>query len=60
MTIILVLWILNKMYSIKKKYIDEEELNTYCDKGSIDPRCAIFKDAKTNYNKLINTISKTL
>jgi hypothetical protein len=59
-TIIVILWIFNKIYSIKKKHIEEEELEVYCKKGSIDPRCAMFKNAKTNYNKLIHTITKTL
>lgn len=57
---LIVIWLVNKMYTIKKKHIDEEELDKYCAKGSIDPRCNLYKNAKTNYNKLINTISTTL
>ena len=57
---IIVIWILNKLYTVKKKHINEEELDIYCKNGSIDPRCAMYKNAKTNYNKLINTINMTL
>ena len=59
-TLIAVIWIISKIYNIKKKHINEEELDTYCKQGSIDPRCDMYKNAKQNYNNLINNISKTL
>jgi hypothetical protein len=60
LTIIIVIWVINKIYVIKKKHINEDELDTYCKNGSIDPRCALYKNAKNNYNSLIDKISKTL
>jgi hypothetical protein len=59
-TLVSFLWIASKIYNLKKKHIDEEELDNYCIQGSVDPRCDMYKNAKQNYNNLINTISKTL
>ena len=59
-TFIIFIWILTKIYNIKKKHVDEEELDIYCKKDSIDPRCKIFNNAKLNYNKIINNINNTL
>lgn len=57
---VIVVWVLHKIYNIKKKHIDEEELDKYCKPGSIDPRCIMYKNAKSSYTKIVNNINSTL
>lgn len=59
-TLIILIWIFNKIYIIKKKHINEEEIDNYCKTNINDSRCKLYKNTKNNYNKLINNISKSL
>jgi len=59
-SLIIIIWILNKLYNLKKKYIDEDQLDKYCTKDSIDPKCMVYNNAKLSYNKIVNNINSTL
>ena len=59
-SLVIVIWILSKIYNLKKKYIDQDELDKYCVKGNKDPKCITYNNAKKNYNKTVNNINKVL
>jgi len=58
--VILCFWIASKFFSIKKKHVEEEEMDEYCKGSTFNPKCILYQSSKKNYKNIIKNISGNL
>jgi hypothetical protein len=56
----LAIWVLSKFYSIKRKHIDEEEMDDFCAKNPKFPKCLIYNKSKKNYKEVVDKIKDSV